>query len=192
MYKIEEKTGNIRIPPDRLDEDMGKVVEDIAKEELEGVIEDENELVILATNIERIGDGKVVQADGGVYQSVKYDALQFELVKKELILGYICEVLKFGAFVRFGPLDGLLHISQIMNDKVEVDQGNQRLVGKESEDALEIDDGIRARIVTVSINDRNPRESKIGLTMRQAGLGKLEWIKRDEDEEEEVEEEKEE
>ncbi len=185
MYKMEKKTDNIRIPPGRLDEDMDKVAEDIAKEELEGVIEEENKLVILATNIERIGDGKVVQGDGGVYQSVEYDALQFELIEQELILGYICEVLKFGAFVRFGPLDGLLHISQIMNDKVEVDQGNQRLVGKETDDALEIDDGIRARIVTVSINDRNPRESKIGLTMRQNGLGKLEWIRRDEEEEDE-------
>ncbi|HEX9908247.1 MAG TPA: DNA-directed RNA polymerase, partial [Thermoplasmata archaeon] len=28
-------------------------------------------------------------------------------------------------------------------------------------------------------NERSPRESKIGLTMRQPGLGKLEWIEED-------------
>ncbi len=185
MYKMERKTDTVRIPPDRLDEDIDDAAMEIAKEELEGVIEDGNKLVILATNVDRIGEGKVVHGDGGVYQNVEYDALYFELIEQELILGYLCEVLQFGGFIRFGPLDGLLHISQIMNDKVEVDQGNQRLVGKETDKSLGIDDEIRARIVTVSINDRNPRESKIGLTMRQNGLGKLEWLKEDEEEEEE-------
>ncbi|MBS3782543.1 MAG: DNA-directed RNA polymerase [Candidatus Thermoplasmatota archaeon] len=184
MYKMERKTDTVRIPPDRLDENIDDAAMEIAKEELEGVIEDDNKLVILAANVERIGEGKVVHGDGGVYQDVEYEALYFELIEQELILGYLCEVLQFGGFVRFGPLDGLLHISQIMNDKVEVDQGNQRLVGKETDKSLGIDDEIRARIVTVSINDRNPRESKIGLTMRQNGLGKLEWLTEDEEEEE--------
>lgn len=183
MYIMERKTDTIRIPPHRLDEDVDIAAEEIAKEKLEGEIIDGNKLLILATDVERKGDGRVVHGDGGVHQKVEYDALEFELVEQELIQGYLCEVLKFGAFVRFGPLDGLLHISQIMNDKVEVDQGNQRLVGKESGDSLEIDDEIRARIVTVSVNDRNPRESKIGLTMRQTGLGKIEWLEREDEEE---------
>ncbi len=38
---------------------------------------------------------------------------------------------------------------------------------------------MRARIVALSLNERSPRESKIGLTMRQPGLGKLEWIEED-------------
>ena len=38
---------------------------------------------------------------------------------------------------------------------------------------------VRARIVTISINEISPRESKIGLTMRQPGLGKHEWIAED-------------
>lgn len=185
MYKMEKKRDTIRIPPDRLDENLKEAAKEIAKEELEGDIYEENKLVILATNVDRVGEGKVVHGDGGVYQDVEYDALYFELKEQELILGYLCEVLQFGGFVRFGPLDGLLHISQIMNDKVEVDQGNQRLVGKETGDSLTIDDEIRARIVTVSVNDRNPRESKIGMTMRQTGLGKLEWIREDEEDQEE-------
>ncbi len=184
MYKMEKKRDTIRIPPDRLDEDIDDVAKDIARDTLEGVIEEERKLIILATNIKRIGEGKIVHGDGGVYQDVEYDALLFDLIEQELILGFICEVLKFGAFVKFGPLDGLLHISQIMNDKVEVDQGNQLLKGREKDKVLQLDDGVRARIVTISVNERNPRESKIGLTMRQSGLGKLEWLKEDEEEEE--------
>ena len=35
---------------------------------------------------------------------------------------------------------------------------------------------LRARIGAVSLNERDPRESKIGLTMRQAALGKVDWL----------------
>ncbi len=177
MYKMEKKEDTIRIPPHKLDEDLDQVAKEIACETFEGNLEDGNKLIIMATNIERLGDGKIVHGDGGIYQRVKYDALLFQLEENELIYGYVCEILKFGAFVRFGPLDGLLHISQIMNDRVEVDIGNQRLRGRESKREIGINDKLRARIVTVSVNERSPRESKIGLTMRQAGLGKVEWIK---------------
>jgi DNA-directed RNA polymerase subunit E' len=47
-----------------------------------------------------------------------------------------------------------------------------------------VGDGIRARVVALSLNEREPRESKIGLTMRQSGLGTSVWL------EEEFEEEK--
>ena len=35
---------------------------------------------------------------------------------------------------------------------------------------------VRARIIAISLNEKEPRESKIGLTMRQTGLGKIEWL----------------
>ena len=176
MYIMEKKEDTIRIPPDRLSEDIDEVTREITRQTLEGTIDGKNKLIIMATDIERLGDGKVVHGDGGVFQNIAYDALIFVLEEHELILGYVCEVLKFGAFIRFGPLDGLLHISQIMNDKVDINLGNQRLRGKDSKRELGLNDRVRARIVTVSVNQRSPRESKIGLTMRQQGLGKLEWI----------------
>jgi DNA-directed RNA polymerase subunit E' len=88
-------------------------------------------------------------------------------------------VTEYGAFVRFGPLDGLLHVSQIQDDHIDVDVGGQRLVGKETKRELRLEDHVRSRIVTISLNEVSPRESKIGLTMRQPGLGKLEWIAED-------------
>ncbi|RQW78309.1 MAG: DNA-directed RNA polymerase, partial [Methanothrix sp.] len=33
--------------------------------------------------------------------------------------------------------------------------------------------------IAVSLNEKEPRESKIGLTMRQTGLGRLEWLEVD-------------
>ena len=98
---------------------------------------------------------------------------------QEIVQGTVCEILKFGAFVRFGPLDGLLHISQIMDDRIDVDIDGRRLLGKDTKRELRVGAGVRARVVSLSINERSPRESKIGLTMRQPGLGKLEWLEED-------------
>ncbi|MEK6822978.1 MAG: DNA-directed RNA polymerase, partial [Nanoarchaeota archaeon] len=51
------------------------------------------------------------------------------------------------------------------------------LTGKDSKRILKIDDVCRARVIAVSFKDlSNP---KIGLTMRQVGLGKLEWLAED-------------
>ncbi len=65
------------------------------------------------------------------------------------------------------------------NDHINVDVGGQRLVAKDTKRDMRIEDVVRARVVTVSLNERSPRESKIGLTMRQPGLGKLDWIAED-------------
>jgi len=88
----------------------------------------------------------------------------------------VVEIRKFGAFVRFGPLDGLLHVSQIMDDRVNIDEHNQRLVGVESKKDLKVGYKVRARVVSLSLSEISPRDSRIGLTMRQPALGRFEWI----------------
>ncbi|PSQ40664.1 DNA-directed RNA polymerase [Halobacteriales archaeon SW_5_68_122] len=47
---------------------------------------------------------------------------------------------------------------------------------RDSNRVLSVGDAVRARIVTKSIDERNPRDSKIGLTAKQPGLGKHGWL----------------
>jgi DNA-directed RNA polymerase subunit E' len=176
MYRILKKEDILRIPPDYLNDDFESTVEELTHSSFEGKVDNESNLIVIATNIKVVGEGRIVHGDGGVYQQVNYDALVFKPEMHEVIEGTVCEVLKFGVFVRFGPLDGLLHISQVMDDHIDIDSGNERLIGKETKRELKIGDRVRARIVAISINERNPRESKIGLTMRQPGLGKIDWL----------------
>jgi len=176
MYLLMNRERVVRIPPDRLGDDLDKVVKELTWESFEGKIEGNDSLTVLIQNIEPVGLGRVVHGDGAVYQKVKFEALIFRPQLQEVVEGTICEIMKFGAFVRFGPLDGLLHISQIMDDRIDVDTDNQRLIGKDTKRDLRLGDKVRARIVALSLSERNPRESKIGLTMRQPGLGKFEWI----------------
>ncbi|MDD1747914.1 MAG: DNA-directed RNA polymerase [Methanomassiliicoccales archaeon] len=179
MYLMAKREKVVRIPPDRLAEDLDATVIELAKESFEGKVEGSDSLTVLIRNIHREGPGRIVHGDGAVYQKVTFESLIFRPILQEVVEGTVVEVLKFGAFVRFGPLDGLLHISQIMDDRIDVDDTNQRLLGKDTKRDLRVGDKVRARIVALSINERNPRESKIGLTMRQAGLGKFEWLEED-------------
>ncbi len=195
MYLIVEQEDVIRIPPPMLGEDLDSVIEELAREKIEGnvysfareQVKDPAErkyIIVLILSLEKVGDGIIVPGDGAVYQKVRFKALAFHPELQEVVVGDVVEVLKFGAFVRFGPIDGLLHISQLMDDVIDVDLENKRFIGKETKRSLRLKDKVLARIVALSINDANPRQSKIGLTMRQPGLGKLEWI------EEKVKEEK--
>ena len=93
-----------------------------------------------------------------------------------IMLGKISDVTDFGAFIDIGSIDGMVHISQTMDDFVSYNKSNV-LTGKESKKVLKSGDDCRARIIAVSF--KNVKDPKIGLTMRQPGLGNLNWIDED-------------
>jgi len=176
MYKRMRLETVVRVPPEKL----GMKIEDAVRE---GLIEDLQEridrnigMIVAILDVVEIGEGRILVGDGGVYYDTVFDALVFKPEIQEIVEGEVVEIVEFGAFVSIGPLDGLVHVSQIMDDYISYDQKSSRLIGKEEKKSLAEGDRVRARIVTVSLNEREPKESKIGLTMRQPGLGKLEWI----------------
>ena len=73
----------------------------------------------------------------------------------------------------------MLHVSQISDEYISYDEKNSQLICQDSGRHLGVGSPVRARVVTLSLNEREPRESKIGLTMRQAGLGNLVWLEED-------------
>jgi DNA-directed RNA polymerase subunit E' len=169
----------VRIPPVELKEDIENVIDKLTWDAYEGRFGEDKAFTVLIRNVRPEGPGRIVHGDGAVYQTVKFDQIVFKPRENEIVEGVVVEILKFGAFVRFGPLDGLLHISQVMDDRVDIDESNQRLVGKDTGRFLAVGDIVRARVVSIDLNEKNPQDSKIGLTMRQTGLGKLQWIEED-------------
>ncbi|MCL4334772.1 MAG: DNA-directed RNA polymerase [Candidatus Thermoplasmatota archaeon] len=174
-----------RIPPEKLDSDYESSVLDVTRRSLEGKLVDltENDRVVSKCYVVRVtsampkGEGTIVHGDGAVYQTVEYRALAFEPRMQEVLDGLVVSVQKFGAFVRIGPFDGLLHISQIMDDRIDIDLGNQRFIGKDTKRDVRVGDKVRVRIVAMNLSSASVEESKIGLTMKQVGLGKLDWLK---------------
>ena len=157
MYKMIQREDVIRIPPHYLGKDLDLVADFLTRRNFEGRMDSFNRLVIEATDVERIGEGRIVHGDGAIFQRVKFKALVFQPLLHEVVEGNVVEVLKFGSFVRFGPLDGLVHISQVMDDHIDVDLGNMRLVGKDSKRDLKVGDKVRARIVSMSMKRERRR-----------------------------------
>ena len=170
----------MRIPPSKLGSDIAEVIGGISSETFEGMLQDDKSVSVLVSDVVPVGSGRIVHGDGAVYQTVKFRQLVFVPKDNEVVEGVVVEIRNFGAFVRFGPLDGLIHKSQVMDDHVDIDEVNKRLIGKETGRFLAIGDHVRARVVSLDLNEKSPQDSKIGLTMRQTGLGKLEWLDEEE------------
>ena len=182
MVRLED---TVRIPPDKFSEDLDEVVTNIVQNTFEGAMRKNYGIIVVTENIKPSGDGIIIHGDGAMYQKVEFDALVFKPELQEVIDAIICEIVEFGAFCHIGPMDALIHMSQIMNDYVEVDAENEVITGKEKKMKLQTGDPVRARVVAVSLNELSARESKIGLTMRQPSLGSHQWIYEDEEAEKE-------
>ncbi|KYK32516.1 MAG: DNA-directed RNA polymerase subunit E' [Thermoplasmatales archaeon SG8-52-3] len=176
MYYKVRVEDTVRIPPNKFSEDLNVVIKNIVQKTFEGTMRKNYGIIVVADNIKPLGNGIVIHGDGAMYQKVAFDALTFNPKLQEVLDAIICEIVEFGAFCHIGPLDALIHMSQIMNDYVEVDSENEVITGKEKRLTLKTGDIVRARIVAVSLNELSSRESKIGLTMRQPALGSHEWI----------------
>jgi len=185
MYGMVRLEDTVRIPPDKFSEDLDKVLTKIVQNTFEGAMKKNYGIIVVADNIKPSGDGTIIHGDGAMYQKVEFDALVFNPNLQEILDAIICEIVEFGAFCHIGPLDALIHMSQIMNDYVEVDAENEVISGKEKKMKLQTGDPVRARVVAVSLNEISARESKIGLTMRQPSLGSHHWIYAEEEEEKE-------
>ena len=177
MYKIVRIEDTVRIPPQYFGENLEKVINSIVQKSFEGKVKREYGMIVLTTNVEILDEGVIIHGDGALYQKVRFDALVFQPELQEIVDGIVCEVVEFGIFCHIGAMDALVHMSQIMDDYVEINVENGRITGKESKKSLTVGDTVRARIVSLSLNEVAPRESKIGLTMRQKALGAHEWIK---------------
>ena len=176
MYKKMRLADTVRIAPELLGEPVEQAVKIALREKLEGLVDKRMGAIVAVKDIIEVGEGHILAGDGGVYYDVVFDALTFMPELQEIIEGSVVEVVQFGVFVGIGPLDGLVHVSQLTDEFVTYDEKNSRLITKESGRSVTEGDHIRARIIAVSLNEREPRDSKIGLTMRQHALGKMDWI----------------
>jgi DNA-directed RNA polymerase subunit E' len=177
MYKRVRLKDTVEVPPEELGDVSTELVKRLLQEKLEGRMDEDVGSVVSVVDVHDIGEGAVLPNRPGVYYEADFDAITFDPEMQEVVDGTVVEVVEFGAFVGIGPIDGLLHVSQISDEYLSYDAENQQLASGESNRTLTVEDAVRARIVTKSIDERNPRDSKIGLTAKQVGLGKHGWLK---------------
>jgi len=178
LFKLVTVEDAIRIPPDKFGEDINNVGYDQLKMKYDGMVDEELGYVIAVTQIKVNPCGKIIPGDGATFHKVQFSLLTFYPKIQEVIEGEVVEIAEFGAFVRIGPVDALLHVSQLMDDYISYDERQGVLMGKETQRKLQTGDKVRVRITAVSLG-RSGGSGKIGVTARQPYLGKLEWIQQE-------------
>ena len=172
FYKTKLKD-HIRVPPDLFNLPLAEAIIKRVKRKYEGHISKDLGIVIDISEVGSVGEGVIIPGDGASYYNVEFELLTFKPELQEVVVGKIKDIADFGAFITLGPIEGMIHISQTMDDFVSFSK-DKTLAGKETKKTLRVGDKCRARIIAVSFKD--PSNPKLGLTMRQPSLGRLDWI----------------
>lgn len=176
FYRTQIKD-HIRVPPSLFGITVEEAVIQRVKKDYEGYISKELGIVIDVSKVLEIGEGIIIPGDGASFYETTFELITFKPELQEVLLGRIKDIADFGAFINLGPIEGMIHISQTMDDFVSFSK-DKALLGKESKRSLKIGDKCLARVIAISYKDiTNP---KLGLTMRQHGLGRLDWIEEEE------------
>ena len=172
MFYILEVEDHVRVEPKHFGLPTKEAIEKQLNEDFINKVNKELGYAIAVLSVGKIDDGVIIPGDGSAYYNSIFSLLVWKPELKELVYGTIAEITSFGAFMQIGPAQGMIHISQTMEDYVSLNKTGT-LSGKASKRSLGKEDECVARIVAISYKAGVP---KIGLTMRQSGLGKLQWL----------------
>lgn len=175
MFYLTEVEDYVRVDPKL----FGLPTSESVRKQLDETYKDHYEKnlgrVVSVVEVLNVGKGVIIPGDGAAYYQCVFKLLVWKPELQEFVYGKVSEITNFGAFIDMGVMRGMIHISQTMDDYVSFSDAGS-LSGKSSGRVLKEGDLCIARIVAISHKGNEP---KIGLTMRQPDLGKLEWIKED-------------
>ena len=175
LFSISTLGDVVRIPPSLFGTALKKAAINILKSKYESMINADLGYIIMIMDAKVESMGKMIAGDGGTYHKVDFDALTFFPKLQEIVQGELVDITDFGAFVRIGPTDALLHLSQVMDDYLKSDVQAGVIHANQSGKTLRVGSTIRTRITAVSLG-KAASMGKIGITCRQPFLGADEWI----------------
>ena len=175
MFYLLEVEDHVRVEPKLFGLPTHEAIEKQLNETFVDKVSKELGFVIDVISVDKVEEGVIIPGDGAAFYKSQFKILVWKPELHELVYGTISEITNFGAFMQIGPAQGMIHISQTMDDYVSLSKSGT-LAGKASKRNLSKGDDCVARVVAISFKAGEP---KIGLTMRQPGLGKVEWMKED-------------
>ncbi len=179
MFYVLTVEDYVRVEPSLFNLDSFEAVENQLKKSYENFQDREIGVVIDVLDVLDVRDGVIIPEDGAVYYKSLFKIIVFKPVLQELLFCNVQEITSFGAFMDLGVAKGMIHISQAMEDFVSFSKSGS-LTGKETKRSLNVGDRCLARVIAIS---QKTDDVKIGLTMRQQGLGKIEWVIADKEKE---------
>lgn len=173
-YKKYVLEGIASIAPEGISGELDEIIINQLSKEYEGTIDKNIGLIIAVTELIEHDIGEIIPGDPNVFFKVKFSVITYLPKLHEIVNGVVTQATDFGAFLKIGPVEGLCHVSQVMDDFNSYNGELPGFMGKESKQTLVIEDLVLTRIANVSLKG-TVADTKIGLTMRQFGLGKPEW-----------------
>jgi DNA-directed RNA polymerase subunit E' len=171
FYKIKLQDF-VALEADLFNKDLALAIEEqLTRDYTNKTVEDFG-FVVSVLEILNIGEGFKLPEDSSRHYVVDFEVITFIPEIHEVILGNIVSVTNFGAFVNLGVIEGLVHLSQTMADQASISNTGV-IQGNKSGLTLKEGDVVRASIVAVSFKDL--KNIKLGLTLRQPGLGNVDW-----------------
>jgi DNA-directed RNA polymerase subunit E' len=176
VYKMITVHDKVRVPPKMFGLGRDEAIKNSLEERWEGLIDKRLGVILSVIDVGDVGEGNILPGDGAIHYPVDFSLLVYHPELHELVKGYVIDVTEFGVFIRVGPVDGMVHVSQIMDDFVSYDPKNAVFTGRDSKRILKEKDLTRARVISISMGTN---QYKIGLTTRQPGLGVLAWFEKE-------------
>jgi DNA-directed RNA polymerase subunit E' len=175
MYKILTIHDKVSVPPTKFNLSLEDAIKSSLEEKWEGLIDKTLGVTLAVLDISDVGEGRILPGNGSIHYPVDFKLMVYYPEMHEVVVGNVIDVTEFGVFIRMGPLDGMVHVSQIMDDFVSYDPKNMIFTGRESKRILREGDTVRARIISISLG----KQYKIGLTTRQPFMGVLDWFEKE-------------
>ncbi len=172
MYMISRVKDVVRIPPERINEPINQVANELLNDKYAGLYDKDLGIIIGVFDVETDPIGKIIPNDGGSYHKTEMTVLSLKPVLQEIVEAPVIDVKEFGIFIKLGPVDGFIHKSQLSEEFVEYDPTRPGFILRDSHKTIEVGDIVRARIIAFSFAPER-QEVRIQLTMRQPYLGKI-------------------
>ncbi len=178
MFQIIDAEDVVRVEPLNFSESLNKMAEKMLKIKYESTLSPEFGYIVLIINVKADKIGKILPSDGATYHSVHFKILTYLPKLQEVVEGEVVEITDFGAFIRIGPTDALLHLSQITDEYLNSDVRQGLITAQQSSRTINIGTRMRVRVTALSLA-RGSSMGKIGVTCRQPFLGAIDWIEED-------------
>ena len=176
MYIKTTVEDTISLPPKYLGEDIKKGVKEMLRLKYERTLDKDLGIILAIFDVRDVSGGYILPSDPNIYYKVTFDILSYKVEVDEVVVGEVVEMAEFGCFVKIGPIQGLLHISQMIDEYIKYDKKLGYFTNAKGNKNIKKGDILYAKVSTVSMKN-NIKDIKIALTTRPAGLGKPEWLK---------------
>ena len=178
MFQIINAEDVVRVEPMDFSESLNKMAEKMLKIKYESTLSPEFGYIVLIINVKADKIGKILPSDGATYHNVNFKILTYLPKLQEVVEGEVVEITDFGAFIRIGPTDALLHLSQITDEYLNSDVRQGLITAQQSSRTINVGTRMRVRVTALSLA-RGSSMGKIGVTCRQPFLGATDWIEED-------------